>query len=148
MNKPGLIALLVAGTAQLSVQFSAHAAGLPASADCVKPALPFLLDELPGEVQTLLGRGTSGVGGLADRDEAFNATDAIGHGNAPMSRFRWAGQGDDCYAVTVERGGFAHYVETLILRRGTGGWRIVATRAPGPGEMGTPQGTTVATATK
>ncbi|AVR95551.1 hypothetical protein [Pseudoduganella armeniaca] len=144
MNKPGLIALLLAA----ATQFPAHAADLPASADCVKPALPFLLDELPAEIQRLLGRGTAGVGGLADRDEAFNATDAIGHGSAPMSRFRWAGQGDDCYAVTLERGGFAHYVETLILRRGEGGWRIVATRAPAPDEMGMPERTTVATATK
>jgi hypothetical protein len=144
MTKPGLIALLLAGAAQ----FPAHAADLPASADCVRPALPFQLDELPADIQSLLGRGQAGIGGLADRDEAFNATDAVGHGNAPMTRFRWAGQGDDCYAVTLERGGFAHYVETLVLRRGEGGWRIVATRTPGPDEMGTPQPTTVVTATK
>lgn len=143
MKTLGLIALLAG-----AVQFPAHAAGLPASVDCPKPSLPLLLDELPADIQKLLGRGDTGIGGLADRGEAFNATDAIGHGSAPMTRFHWAGQGEDCYAVTLERGGFVHYVETLVLRRGQQGWHIASTRAPQAGEMGEPQPPAVATATK
>lgn len=142
MKTLGLIALLAG-----AVQFPAHAAGLPASVDCARPSLPLLLDELPADIRKLLGRGEAGIGGLADRDEAFNATDAIGHGNAPMTRFRWAGQGEDCFAVTLERGGFAHYLETLVLRRGQQGWHIAATRAPRAEEMGEPRQTAVATAT-
>lgn len=127
MKKLTLLALLASG--------AVHAAEAPATAGCIQPALPLLLHELPLDIQQLLGRGKPGIGGLADTDEAFTATDAIGINPAPMTRFRWAGQGDGCYAVTLERGGFIRHVETVVLRQVDGAWRVIGTRAPEAGEM-------------
>ena len=115
-----------------------HAADIPADADCAAPALPLLLAELPLDVQRLLGRGVDGIGGLADSHERFTATDAIGPPYAPMTRFRWAGQGKDCYAVTLERGGFARHIETAVLRHVDGAWRLIGMRAPRAEEIGAP----------
>lgn len=125
-----LLALVAAG--------AVHAAEVPATADCVKPGLPLLLHELPLDVQQLLGRGQPGIGGLADSNERFSASDALSANPAPMTRFRWAGQGDACYAVTLERGGFIRHVETAVLREIDGAWRIVGRRAPSQEEAGTP----------
>ncbi|GGY81668.1 hypothetical protein ACFFTM_07240 [Pseudoduganella plicata] len=130
MKKLTLLALLASG--------AVHAAEVPAAADCIKPALPLLIHELPLDIQQLLGRGRPGIGGLADSNERFSATDALSKNPAPMTRFRWAGQGDGCYAVTLERGGFIRYVETAVLRQTDGAWRIVGTRVPNPEETGTP----------
>jgi hypothetical protein len=127
MKKPILLLLSMAG--------AVHAAEVPQGADCVRPALPLLLHELPPDIQRLLGRGQAGIGGLADTHERFTATDAIGIDPAPMTRFRWAGQGDGCYAVTLERGGFIRYVETAVLRRIDGSWRVIGTREPEAAEM-------------
>ena len=130
MKKPILLLLFVAG--------AAHAAEVPQGADCAKAAVPLLLHEMPPDIQRLLGRGQAGIGGLADSNERFSATDALSAHPAPMTRFRWAGQGNGCYAVTLERGGFIRYVETAVLREIDGAWRIVGTRVPGPAETGTP----------
>ena len=129
MKKLACLAVLLCG--------AVHAADIPAGADCAGPALPLLLTELPPDVQRLLGRGVAGIGGLADANERFTATDAIGPPYAPMTRFRWAGQGENCYAVTLERGGFIRHVETAVLRQVDGVWRIAGTRVPSPEEMGT-----------
>lgn len=128
MKNLALLAVLLSG--------AAHAADIPATDDCAKPALPLLLHELPADIQRLLGRGRPGIGGLADTNERFTATDAIGIDPAPMTRFRWAGQGKDCYAVTLERGGIARHIETAVLRHVDGAWRILGTRAPYPEEIG------------
>ena len=125
-----LLALLAAG--------AVHAAEVPATADCIQPALPLLLHELPLDIQQLLGRGKTGIGGLADTNERFTATDAVSSDPAPMTRFRWAGQGDGCYAVTLERGGFIRSVETAVLRQVDGAWRVIGTRAPEAGELAAP----------
>lgn len=130
MKKPILLPLWLAG--------AVHAAEVPQGADCIRPALPLLLHELPLDVQRLLGRGQAGIGGLADSHERFSATDALSANPAPMTRFRWAGQGDGCYAVTLERGGFIRHIETAVLRQTDGAWRIVGTRVPNPGETATP----------
>ncbi|WEF30919.1 hypothetical protein [Pseudoduganella chitinolytica] len=134
MRSLTLVALLLAG----AVPVAAHAADVPAADDCAGAALPLLLHELPAEIQGLLGRGRAGIAGLADTNERFSATDALSINPAPMTRFRWAGQGVDCYAVTLERGGFMRHIETAVLRRVEGAWRVMGMRAPHPAEMGKP----------
>ncbi|GGB89738.1 hypothetical protein [Pseudoduganella buxea] len=121
-----ILLLLLAGAA---------AAKPSAPADCADARLPLLLHELPLPAQQLLGRGEAGVGGLADRDEPFTATDAVFGPLRPMTRFVGAAAGERCLAVVLERGGIAHFVETAILREVDGRWGLVATRAPTEGEV-------------
>jgi hypothetical protein len=109
-----------------------------AADDCSAPSsrtVP-MLAALPAEVQGLLGRNERGIGGIADVGEAFNATDAV-RDMAPMRRFRSASMGEDCYAVTIERGGFGHWFETTVVRKREGAWRVAGTRVPAPSEVST-----------
>ena len=109
-----------------------------AADDCSTPSprTVTMLAALPAEVQALLGRNERGIGGIADVGEAFNATDAV-RDMAPMRRFRSASMGADCYAVTIERGGFGHWFETTVVRKRDGAWQVAGTRVPAPSEVST-----------
>lgn len=68
--------------------------------------------------------------GLSDRGGPFNAgcvrTDAT-----PSSRFVMGAASPGVVVVAVERGGFAHFVETLEFRQAGSDWRLAA-RGNGP----------------
>jgi len=53
-------------------------------------------------VSVFLGKGLGGLKGIADRDEKFNATDAINPA-LPMRRFGLGATAPDCVLVSVEQ---------------------------------------------
>jgi hypothetical protein len=116
----------------LSGAACAHVLACPANG--LRPVAS--LSALPDDVQLLLGRGNSGVGGIADAKEAFNASDAIAPGEVlPMSRFNRASLGEDCVTVIVERGGIAHHFEALVFRKEKLAWRLAGKRAASAEEL-------------
>ena len=108
-----------------------------AASDCSAPPAVAIatLAALPAAVRTLLDADDTGIGGVAEADQAFTASDAVFGKLRPMRRFRTAGAGADCYAVTLEYGGIAHYFQTTIVRRTAGAWRIAGTRMPTAAEL-------------
>jgi hypothetical protein len=128
--------LLIAFGACLAA--SAHAEPVQCSGGEMRPITS--IATLPDDVQLLLGRGNSGVGGIADAKEAFNASDAISAGEVlPMSRFNKASLGEDCVTVIVERGGIAHHFEALVFRKEKLAWRLAGKRAASTEELQPPQ---------
>jgi hypothetical protein len=71
------------------------------------------LKALPDEVQELLVRSSSGTAGISDLGGKFNPSDVISDASIPQSRFVSAYAGQDCWRVTVERGGRSYHLEEL-----------------------------------
>lgn len=81
------------------------------------------IKKLPAALGQQLGLGEPGMGGIADRDERFNPSDAIIE-TLPMRRFRLASLGERCAVVLLERGGIAHFFElTAYELQKDGRWR-------------------------
>jgi hypothetical protein len=72
------------------------------------------LRELPPAVQAVLGVGTSGLEGIADRNGKYNPTDVV-DSRLPMRRFVIAGLDADSALVAVEHGGFGWGVEVALF---------------------------------
>lgn len=89
-----------------------------------QPAAPMTeitsLAALPAEIRASLGE-------LSDRGGPFAPGCVSLHGE-PHSRFRTARLGADTAQVTVERGGIAHFDDTLEFRKVGGHW--LAQRRP------------------
>src|SRR4051812_33584743 len=67
--------------------------------------------ELPAGIQALLGVGLGEQGGIADRGDRFNASDAVGTG-LPQRRFALGAVNGDTAVVAVEQGGRGYSVAT------------------------------------
>jgi hypothetical protein len=82
---------------------------------------------LPAEIRASLGE-------LSDRGGPFAPGCVSLHGE-PHSRFHTARLGPDTAQVTVERGGIAHFYDTLAFRKVDGHWVVQppARTAPGAG---------------
>jgi hypothetical protein len=126
--------LLIAFSACLLV--NAHAEQVQCPVDQSRPVTS--IRGLPDDIQLLLGRGNSGVSGIADASEAFNPTDVMLAGEVlPMSRFSKASLSDDCARVVVERGGRGHGFEIQVFRKEKLAWRLIDKRAPSAEELRT-----------
>ena len=83
-----------------------------------QPAAPMTeissLAALPAEIRASLGE-------MSDRGGPFAPGCVSLHGE-PHSRFRAARLGADTAEVTVERGGIAHFYDTLAFRKVDGHW--------------------------
>ncbi|MGJ7915776.1 hypothetical protein ACI48D_09910 [Massilia sp. LXY-6] len=96
----------------------AGAAGLPAaSAQQASPQAGELasLAELPSDIRLVVGPDVS------DRGGPF-AAGCVAVNGEPHSRFAGARMNADTAQVTIERGGIAHYFDTLDFRRVEGRW--------------------------
>ena len=97
---------------------SAFAFGQQAPQPQPQPAVPTQaitsLAALPAEIRASLGE-------LSDRGGPFAAGCVSLHGE-PHSRFSAARLGADTAQVTVERGGIAHFYDTLEFRKVGGHW--------------------------
>jgi hypothetical protein len=72
------------------------------------------LGDLPPVIQSGLGASRSGLDGIADRGQRFNATDAV-VGTWPMRRFLVAGRDRETWLVALEHGGRGYYVEVFLF---------------------------------
>jgi hypothetical protein len=96
----------------------AGSTGLPACAD--QPAAPqpgevASLADLPSDIRLVVGPDVS------DRGGPF-AAGCVSPNGEPHSRFTSARMSADMAQVTIERGGIAHYFDTLDFRRVEGRW--------------------------
>lgn len=86
------------------------------------------LDKLPADIRAELGEE------VADRGKPF-AAGCVGVNGEAHSRFSGGRIEGDTASVTIERGGIAHYFETLEFRRSAGRWvkvQVPATTALPP----------------
>jgi hypothetical protein len=79
-----------------------------------QPAEIVSLKALPADIRAVLGD-------ISDRGGRFAPGCVSMHGE-PHSRFRSARLGADTAQVTVERGGIAHFYDTLEFRKVDGRW--------------------------
>jgi hypothetical protein len=86
------------------------------------------LDKLPNPLRRLLPNSTSGLNGIADRGDRFNATDVVDD-DLPMRRFSLAAVGTTCAVIAVEYGGRAHGFELTEYRLTGTGWNSIAHHA-------------------
>ena len=80
------------------------------------------LDELPAQVQDLLGRDRTGTASIADIGGKFNPSDVIIDDSVPMRRLVGGIAGHDCIWLTVEYGGIGHYQKKLEYRLADNIW--------------------------
>jgi hypothetical protein len=86
------------------------------------------LNELPEQVQFLLGRANAGIAGIADIGEKFNKTDDVDDASIPMRRLVKGVMNSTCIRLSVERGGRGYMVEQLEFQLSVQGWsKTVAT---------------------
>ena len=104
-----LASCLACGLAGPAVAFAQQAAG-PAA----QPAEIVSLKELPADIRAALGE-------ISDRGGPFAPGCVSTHGE-PHSRFWNARLGADTAQVTVERGGIAHFYDTLEFKKVGGHW--------------------------
>lgn len=97
----------------------AGSAGLPAAsaqqAAAPQPGELASLAELPSDIRLVIGPDVS------DRGGPF-APGCVAANGEPHSRFAGARMHADTAQVTIERGGIAHYFDTLDFRRVEGRW--------------------------
>jgi hypothetical protein len=74
------------------------------------------LRELPSGVQAVLGVGTPGLDGIADRNGKYNPTDVV-DSSLPMRRFLVAGLDGDTTLVAIEHGGRGWRVEVTLFKK-------------------------------
>ena len=89
------------------------------------------LAALPASIQEKLGTHIAGIGGVAERDRPFNATDVV-VGSHPMRRFVVAGQSGNTWLVALEHGGIAYYIEVYLFTDGASPqrWTLPISRPP------------------
>jgi len=80
------------------------------------------LNELPSEVQGLLGRSERGINGISDIGEKFNSSDVISDSTIPMQRLVSGTVGLNCIRLIVEHGGSGYGKTQLDLERFELGW--------------------------
>jgi len=103
-------------------------AGLPAASAqqaTPQPGDIASLAELPSDIRLVIGPDVS------DRGGPFAAGCVAAKGE-PHSRFASARMHADTAQVTIERGGIAHYFDTLDFRRVDGRW-VHVPKQPGQG---------------
>jgi hypothetical protein len=108
----------------------AGAAGLPAASAqqaTPQPGEIASLAELPSDIRLVIGPDVS------DRGGPFAAGCVAANGE-PHSRFTGARMHADTAQVTIERGGIAHYFDTLDFRRVDGRW-VHVPKQPGQGGL-------------
>ena len=97
----------------------AAAAGLPAAsaqqAATPQPGDIASLADLPSDIRLVIGPDVS------DRGGPF-AAGCVSSNGEPHSRFASASMNADTAQVTIERGGIAHYFDTLDFRQVNGRW--------------------------
>jgi len=76
------------------------------------------LRELPPGIQAVLGVGTSGLNGIADRNGKYNPTDVV-DSSLPMRRFLVAGVDANITLVAIEHGGRGWRVEVTLFKNTT-----------------------------
>jgi hypothetical protein len=83
------------------------------------------LRELPADIQAVLGVGTPGVDGIADRNGEYNATDVV-DSRLPNRRLLFAGLDGDTTLVAVEHGGRGWRVEVALFKKSApeGKWTL------------------------
>jgi hypothetical protein len=84
------------------------------------------LDELPAQVQYLLGRAKTGTSGISDMGGKFNPSDVIIDATVPMRRLVSGVISHHCIWLIVEYGGIGHYQKRLEYRRTENVWLQVA----------------------
>jgi hypothetical protein len=84
------------------------------------------LNDLPAQVQDLLGRSVVGTGGISDIGGKFNGSDAIVDSSIPMRRLKSGQVGADCIHLAVERGGIGYWVQQAEYQLVDGGWVQIA----------------------
>jgi hypothetical protein len=102
----------------LLVFVTAGAAGLPAASaqqGTPQPGEIASLADLPSDIRLVIGPDVS------DRGGPF-APGCVASKGEPHSRFSGARMHADTAQVTIERGGIAHYFDTLDFRRVDGRW--------------------------
>ena len=82
---------------------------------------------LPSKVNLLLGQTTTGLEGIADRDEKFNVTDVIDE-RLPMRRFIIAGINPTCSLVALEHGGRGYSIELVVIELSSKQWQVTQRR--------------------
>ena len=117
-----LFVTLLSGFYFIAVQAQAQISSCDVSHDHALASL----NELPVEVQGLLGRSVKGVSGIADMNEKFNPSDVIWDPAIPMRRLVNGAASDTCIRMTVEHGGRGYYTEQLEFHLTVHGWVKVA----------------------
>lgn len=109
----------------------AGGAGLPAASaqqsTQLQPGEVASLAELPSDIRLVIGPDVS------DRGGPF-AAGCVASKGEPHSRFASARMHADTAQVTIERGGIAHYFDTLDFRRVDGRW-VHVPKQPGQGGL-------------
>jgi hypothetical protein len=109
----------------------AGAAGFPAaSAQQARPPQPgeiASLADLPSDIRLVIGPDVS------DRGGPF-AAGCVSSNGEPHSRFAGARMNAGTAQVTIERGGIAHYFDTLDFRQVNGRW-VHVPKQPGQGAL-------------
>ena len=109
----------------------AGGAGLPAASaqqsTQLQPGEVASLAELPSDIRLVIGPDVS------DRGGPF-APGCVASKGEPHSRFASARMNADTAQVTIERGGIAHYFDTLDFRRVDGRW-VHVPKQPGQGGL-------------
>lgn len=109
----------------------AGAAGLPAAsaqqAAQSQPGEIASLADLPSDIRLVIGPDVS------DRGGPF-AAGCVSSNGEPHSRFASARMNADTAQVTIERGGIAHYFDTLDFRQVNGRW-VHVPKQPGQGAL-------------
>lgn len=82
-------------------------------------------NELPDQVQALIGRSIKGTSGIADINEEFNPTDVIIDPLVPRRRIASGLISDSCIRLTIEHGGRGRYVEHLEFQLTAQGWHKI-----------------------
>jgi hypothetical protein len=84
------------------------------------------LRELPPGVQVLLGVGLGAHdGGIADRGDPFNSSDAVAPDSPPQRRFALGLVNGDTALIAVEQGGRGYSVATLEFKQAGTTWQPV-----------------------
>ena len=84
------------------------------------------LDELPGQVQDLIGRSRIGSAGIANIGEDFNPGCVVLSPPLPMRRLVNGNIGQQCIRLVIEYGGVGHHQRTLEFQQYQTGWQQVS----------------------
>jgi hypothetical protein len=87
------------------------------------------LRELPSGIQAVLGVGTPGLDGIADRNGKYNPTDVVDTG-LPMRRLLVAGLDANTTLVAIEHGGRGWRVEVTLFKNITVERRWTLSKSP------------------
>lgn len=104
-----LFCILHTGSAQIYAQDS--------KCESVEGAVINSLNELPAEVQDLLGRSERGFNGISDIGGKFNSSDVISDSTIPMRRLVSGTVGPNCVRLIVEHGGSGYGKTQLEFER-------------------------------